>query len=249
MGCDIHLFVEKRNKVTGMWEVVKGPNPHIEMFKRIAKRREEDGDLQEARSFFQRAKELETGEKLNKELLLLELQYPILEREQNSYLEQEYQSDKESTYKYESPEVLGWLYDNRDYDVFAILADVRNGRGFAGIKTGEGFVPISEPKDLPIDVSEEVKKESDYWGGDGHSHSYLTLKELLTYDWHGQTTKKEGMVTKISYYEAARDFVDEVIPALKKLVHTSKQDSGFPFLEKLTEEQTEDVRIVFWFDN
>lgn len=249
MGCDIHLFVEKRNKKTAMWEVVKGPNPHIEMFKGIARRREEDGDLQEARGYLQRAKELETGEKLHKELLLLELEYPVLEREKNSYLEQEYQSDKESTYKYESPEVLGWLYDNRNYDVFAILADVRNGRGFAGVKTGEGFVPISEPKGLPSNVSEEVKKESDYWEGDGHSHSYLTLQDLLTYDWHGQKTKKAGMVTKISYYETACDFVDEVIPALKKLVHNSKKDSSFPYLEKLTEEQTKDIRIVFWFDN
>ena len=285
MGSDSHLFVEKRNRVTGMWEVIKGRNPDIKMFKERAKRQEEDGKSQEAQRYSQRAKELETGEKLHKELLLLELTYPLLEREKNASLEKEYQSEKKYIYKYESPEVLeGWLYDNRNYDVFGILANVRNGRGFAGVEMETEFIPISEPKDLPFDVSEEVKRESVDWDTDAYNRSYLTLKELLTYDWYGRKTKKNGIVTKeqaklfretgetptiyaaqvfsseedynyekieweVSYYESARDFVDEVIPALKKLVHTSKQDSLFSFLEKLTEEQMESIRIVFWFDN
>ena len=40
-------------------------------------------------------------------------------------------------------------YDGRNYDLFAILADVRNGRGFAGCVTGDRFNPIAEPKGLP----------------------------------------------------------------------------------------------------
>lgn len=47
----------------------------------------------------------------------------------------------------------------RNYDLFAILADVRNGRGFAGIVTGTGFDPISDPKGLPDDCSEGVLDE------------------------------------------------------------------------------------------
>lgn len=45
-----------------------------------------------------------------------------------------------------------------NYDWFAILADVRNGIGFAGISTGEGFSVIAEPKGLPDDISEEGLK-------------------------------------------------------------------------------------------
>ena len=41
--------------------------------------------------------------------------------------------------------------DNRNYDTFAQLADVRNGRGFAGTPTGGGFAPITYPKGLPED--------------------------------------------------------------------------------------------------
>ena len=48
---------------------------------------------------------------------------------------------------------------NRNYDLFAMLADVRNGRGFAGIKTGEGFNIISPPKGIPVDASKEVMLE------------------------------------------------------------------------------------------
>jgi hypothetical protein len=97
-----------------------------------------------------------------------------------------------------NPQFTDQPYKGRNYDLFGILADVRNGRGFAGIKTGEGFSPIAEPKGLPEDVSPEIKKESDGWNGDGHSHSYFTLKELQDYDWM-QTTKSYGTVTLEEY--------------------------------------------------
>lgn len=121
MGCDIHLYVEKR--VNGAWKA--------------------QGDFE---------REVEDGE---------------------SYL------------------VGGKGYSDRNYNLFAILADVRNGRGFAGIKTGEGFNPISHPRGLPDDVTAEVKEISDRWDCDGHSHSYFTLRDLLDYDWT-QTTGLQG---------------------------------------------------------
>lgn len=88
------------------------------------------------------------------------------------------------------------FYDGRNYDLFAILANVRNGRGFAGVSTGLGFIPISEPKGLPIDVSPDVEKDSESWGSDGHSHSWITLRELLDFDWT-QKTYKEGWITPL----------------------------------------------------
>jgi hypothetical protein len=65
-------------------------------------------------------------------------------------------------------------YRGRNYDLFAILAGVRN---------YNDIQPISEPRGLPDDVCKPIKKESDAWDCDGHSHSYLTLKELLNFDW------------------------------------------------------------------
>ena len=75
------------------------------------------------------------------------------------------------------------LYVGRNYDLFAVLANVRNGIGFAGCYTGEPFDPISDPRGLPTDVSEHVRKESDEYGEDGHSHSWLSLAEVLNYDY------------------------------------------------------------------
>lgn len=85
----------------------------------------------------------------------------------------------------------GDFYNGRNYDLFAILANVRNGRGFAGIKTGGGFVPISEPRGIPTDASPQVARRSDGYGIDGHSHSWLTLREILEFDWT-QVSHKQG---------------------------------------------------------
>lgn len=61
---------------------------------------------------------------------------------------------------------------NRNYDLFGILADVRN---------GAGLEPISEPRGLPKDVAPETKAlyrdECDY------AESWVTLQELYDYDW------------------------------------------------------------------
>ena len=38
---------------------------------------------------------------------------------------------------------------NRHYQLFAVLAGVRNGFGFAGVPTGEAVMPISEPRGFP----------------------------------------------------------------------------------------------------
>lgn len=92
------------------------------------------------------------------------------------------------------------FYHDRNYNLFAILADVRNGCGFAGIRTGEGFEPISNPRGLPIDVSKEVKREFEAYGTDGHSHSYFTVKELMEYDWT-QTTKCCGYLTALEFFD------------------------------------------------
>jgi hypothetical protein len=85
------------------------------------------------------------------------------------------------------------FYSGRNYDLFAILADVRNGHGFAGVKTGSGFNVISPPKGIPQDCCAEIRQCVGYWDTDGHSHSWLTVDELLSFDWT-QKTKHAGVV-------------------------------------------------------
>jgi hypothetical protein len=103
--------------------------------------------------------------------------------------------DEEQPVKY----VNNQFYHDRNYDLFAILADVRNGRGFAGVKTSDGFNPISHPRGLPNDACKEILELSKHWGIDGHSHSWLTVKELMAFDWT-QTVKKCGLVSGEIYY-------------------------------------------------
>lgn len=63
------------------------------------------------------------------------------------------------------------ILENRNYSTFAFLANVRNSFGTKGF----------EPKGSPEDMSDEAKKLVEEWD-DGHSHSYLTLQELIDKD-------------------------------------------------------------------
>jgi len=89
-------------------------------------------------------------------------------------------------------------YGGRNYNLFGFLANVRNGFGFAGVDTGNEIKPISLPKGLPKDVSDYIKKQSDDWGVDGHSHSWLTIEELEKADWDKVITKR-GVVSEAQY--------------------------------------------------
>ncbi len=80
--------------------------------------------------------------------------------------------------------------ESRNYSLFGLLANVRNGYGCAGCDTSDSIEPISFPKGLPDNLSNSVKKESESWGYDGHSHSWLTLKEILEYDTNKVKTKR-----------------------------------------------------------
>ena len=143
--------------------------------------------------------------------------------------------DKKYYKKEKGDEPFGW----RSYSMFAFLADVRN---------YDHCEPISEAKGFPENASEEVKKEYDDWFGDAHSASYLTLQELLDFDydkgfWNRRVTKK----TSYGYNGASLAEEGE-----GKII-TYKDNLGqgfFDVIEELKElGKPEDVRIVFWFDN
>lgn len=138
----------------------------------------------------------------------------------------------------------------RSYAVFGFLADVRN---YSCCK------PICEPKGLPDD-SEYINRISPYgYGGtfkealqedyNCHSFSWLTLNELLDFDyeqtfcdrrvskqvsprgWNNAALAEEGEGQIVTYREHLGNGFFKDIEVLKTLG------------------SSEDVRIVFWFDN
>lgn len=84
----------------------------------------------------------------------------------------------------------------RNYDVFAILGNVRNGSGFAGTDTGEGFVPMSDGRGVPTDISEAAKEAL----SNEHSATWVTLTDIMNYDW-SRTTIKRGVVGALEFEE------------------------------------------------
>lgn len=108
----------------------------------------------------------------------------------------------------------------RSYSMFAFLAGVR--------KNYNNCEPLAEPKGMPDDASDVARELEEYWGIEGHSHSYLTLKELLEFD-YDKTLEGEGEI--VTYREELGPLFFEHLEALKTL--------GDP----------EDVRVVFLFDN
>lgn len=236
MGCDIHLFVEKRNK-DGIWEAVYGEDCMLSWYKNQLEKATQNNDDKNINFYKKR----------------------VIENSEPS---------------------LDWVYDGRNYDLFALLADVRN---------GNGIDPISEPKGIPDDSCEEIKGESEDWGCDGHSHSYYTLAELKEYiDSHKDDYyESNGYVSRSEYVEFIKDKCPHswcggiyggdvcIIPnddMYKIILGTYKNynsnksyytyitwkssiisDTGLDKIvakiATISDDNDEDVRMVFWFDN
>jgi hypothetical protein len=96
---------------------------------------------------------------------------------------------------------------DRNYALFGALA---------GVRRPQGCVTIPTPRGLPVNASWQVREEA---GFDGHSYSYLYLRELIAYDWGTQITD---------------DFCMTVLPKLSKLM-----EAGYSI---------DEIRILFWFD-
>lgn len=90
-------------------------------------------------------------------------------------------------------------YQDRNYVLFAILADMRN---------EWDIEPISQPRGFPDDMSGYMRREAQELE---HTPSWLSLAELVAHDWDGLSVKVG------THHEVCADFVDETIPALQKL--------------------------------
>src|SRR5437879_11336654 len=158
---------------------------------------------------------------------------------------------------------LGPLHVLRNYELFQVLA----GRGHGGPE----IKPISKYRGLPPDATAEVRQASEKVGGDADSHSWVTLKELLDYDWDLKVTD-EGLIDLSDaavreWYEKADRLgpppsyeevgYTKVPPPPNKQVVTwthplrvDVQDfltGVLPYLEYLAVTKPQHLRIVFWF--
>lgn len=128
----------------------------------------------------------------------------------------------------------------RSYGLYGFLADVRNYSQVPSVACKRG---------LPADVTSEVQAQSEEWDVNGHSHTWVSLAELLAYDydqviwdrrvtkqispglWSGAAIAQQGEDEHLTLREFLGEWFFGRLELLKKF--------GAP----------EDVRIIMWFDN
>lgn len=108
---------------------------------------------------------------------------------------------------------------DRDYNLFAFLANVRN----------YDHAPfISEPKGIPDDLSLVTQLCCDHMGSDGHSHSYLNSEEILL----------------LYSYLQDRGLYPESL-----LGYCFGNGWDIKLFPDEVPDYIQDVRLVFWFDS
>ncbi|TDQ79534.1 hypothetical protein [Sphingobacterium yanglingense] len=155
------------------------------------------------------------------------------------------------------------IHGNRDYSLFTTLAGVRDYSG--------RVVPVAEPKGLPSDLSAFVKSEAISYDSDGHTHSWLTLKELKQYQSTEPTISYSGLLSKDQQrsldkygilpnswcqgtnqegYERREwsENNESLIPLIEKLEQRAKELFSSS-CERYDSSCESNIRIVFWFDN
>ncbi len=154
------------------------------------------------------------------------------------------------------------IYRDRNYSLFSTLAGVRD--------YSEKVIPVHEPKGVPLDCCEYVRKMEDVWDGDGHSHSWLTLKELKEYQAKQPTLPRSGLInqsqikdlengifpnswcqgTNVQGYER-REWVEEnnTLVPLIALIEERLESLSYNVYHEEGTDKDENIRIVFWFDN
>lgn len=163
--------------------------------------------------------------------------------------------------KYYTVEVCG----NRDYGLFATLANVRN---YGNTEY------IDEPRGLPEDTCEEIKASYSAWECDAHSCSYFTLKELIDFYNKNGKLKRSGLISKenakkldeqniepnewcqmtnLDYvhreWEVENTSLKHLIDEIKRRADEDNFIYDFEWERGETPKRIEKIRFVFWFDN
>lgn len=131
-------------------------------------------------------------------------------------------------------------FHDRNYAVFGFLAGVRNYSGLA---------PIAEPRGFPKDASGLAVQAAKSWDADGHSHSHVTLAELLAVDYDAPVEDR-----RITVQTGPNSFNGGATAAPGGgQITTLRERLGSMFMSHLDVLASlgapDDVRVVFWFDN
>ncbi len=120
---------------------------------------------------------------------------------------------------------------DRNYSVFAKMADVRNGRD---------ITPISQPRGIPDDATTLTKYDRERWDGDGHSHSWLGAAEIaVLFDFINTELNLADRRFKTVGWWCEENFG----------YLFGNTWGGFTRYPDERPEGLEDIRFVFWFDN
>ena len=172
MGTDIHMAAEVRND-EGEWEFI--PGPIIDCWAC-------DG----------------TGMKIkwNGRVKVHSATEPCMWCCTKPEDEEDHPFDREYTARrYVGPgKVKDHWYSERNYTVFAILGNVRNGSGFAGVYTHDPIPFISDCRGVPDDVTKETLDAL----SNEHSATWCSLTEVMDYDWHAPVHR--GGVISLEQY-------------------------------------------------
>lgn len=110
-------------------------------------------------------------------------------------------------------------YDDRNYELFSVLADVRN---------SWDILPISKPRGYPDDLHVFSKWLLDEWVFAEHSPTWLALDEVLDYNW--------DVPSKYGHYKTLRESASVFLENIE-------------LLKQYGESEGYDIRLVFGFDN
>lgn len=219
MGCDIHMFAERYNRESNKWEKVG--NEFISDYGIYSITKYIENEVGCDTKIAQNILNKYLDDSYDKNFKPKNIQEK-LEKYVFNYLDENL-PPKYSKVNWEDalnenklPNLYTCTpYDGRNYNLFGVLAGVRSRE--------EGM--IDYPRDLPDDLSEEIRDEYMSWGCDAHSATYYTLDELLDSKYRKMSV---GELAEIRLKYFFKDVLDTCL--------------------KLTDNPS-DFRLVFWFDN
>ena len=184
MGCDVHMFAEKRNTETNKWEKIGNEFFYDYSLEKAEKYMEHNLGLSKEESNHMIKKYFKGGQPSNK----------IEEFVFNKFLVDLFSDDSEEIYtlgnKLSDPRT-DQPYNGRNYSLFGALAGVRD----------SSMDWISDiDRGLPDDVSEEICKLSDEWDMDGHSHNHLYLDEIIGSHYYKMTDNELDEIGLGTYF-------------------------------------------------
>ena len=151
--------------------------------------------------------------------------HAVIERKKYSEKEIEKLNAVRSSWEAKKWVIVGELDIPRNYGLFALLSNVRT-YGYEIPRISHELTLDEDGESPEIDLSHVTRGYIQDYGTDGHSHSYISLKELENADFSNPVFK-EGFVQEI---------MSDIVNQMENLI----ADTSFT---------SEDIRMVFFFDN